>query len=124
MLLHAARPHGFLPACLPACPAVCCSWKGSPRLAALPSPFACSPLLCGCPAALQVRRRAQTFLDLLANPSAWDLRLRMGTMAKVGGWVGGHLTAWRLVRLDGWWMAAVEEGERVQAACETCQPAC
>ncbi len=32
---------------------------------------------------MQVRRRAQSFLDLLANPSAWDLRVRMGTMAKV-----------------------------------------
>lgn len=30
-----------------------------------------------------MRRRAQSFLDLLANPSAWDLRVRMGTMAKV-----------------------------------------
>jgi hypothetical protein len=35
---------------------------------------------------MQVRRRAQGFLDLLANPSAWDLRLRMGTMAKVTIW--------------------------------------
>ncbi|KAL4856842.1 hypothetical protein ACK3TF_002891 [Chlorella vulgaris] len=36
-----------------------------------------------------VRRRAQSFLDLLANPSAWDLRLRMGTMAKI---LGGYFS--------------------------------
>jgi hypothetical protein len=44
-----------------------------------------------------VRRRAQSFLDLLANPSAWDLRLRMGTMAKVrllACWAGSALLWW------------------------------
>lgn len=41
-----------------------------------------------------VRRRAQSFLDLLANPSAWDLRVRMGTMAKMlGGYFSDAVSA-------------------------------
>jgi hypothetical protein len=32
-----------------------------------------------------VRRRAQSFLDLLNNPSAWGLKVRVGTMASMLG---------------------------------------
>ena len=57
-----------------------------PRVPTLPRPRA--------PALPQVRRRAQSFLDLLSNPSAWDLKLRVSTMAKLlGGYFSDAVSA-------------------------------